>query len=271
MALGKYQVAGCGIAYLLAAVAAFGADEFDARDLSGNWSRQSAIVTFGNVPGARRAPDNRPLPDVEPVAEPPFTQRGRELYLANRPSYGANSREFERNDPIGRCTPGGIPRNLNAEIIEPHDTFELVHLGDRVIQFFEYRHDWREIWLDGRDLPAPDDVYPTWNGFSVGRWEEDVLVVETIGFDDRTWLDKYGYPHSESMHLEERYRLVDAETLELTMVISDPEIYTAPWQSDRKTFQLDRDKHHQWDEQIYCVPDDELAFQETFQPGRTAE
>jgi hypothetical protein len=101
---------------------------------------------------------------------------------------------------------------------------------------FEYRHDWREIWLDGRALPAGDALYPKWNGFSVGRFEGDELVVDSVGFDSRSWLDKLGYPHSENMRVEERYRRVDADTLELAITITDPEYYSEPWRSDVKRF-----------------------------------
>ncbi len=246
-------------------------DVFNPRDFSGNWERESAVAAYSNVPGSYRSPSNQQLPDQGRTAEPPFTDEGRRRYLANEPGYGPNRREFERNDPLGRCEPPGIPRNLIAEIFEPHDTFEIVQSGDRIFQFFEYRHDWREIWLDGRELPALEDVWPTWNGFSVGRFEGDTLVVETIGFDARTWLDKYGHPHSEQMRLEERYRLLDAQTLELTMTIWDPEIYSEPWQSDSKIFSLNRQRHDGWDEQIYCIPADEFSLQELYGTGNTIE
>ena len=99
---------------------------------------------------------------------------------------------MERNDPMGRCEPLGLVRNLNVEIIPPHSTFELVAAPGRLLQFFEYRHDWREIWMDGRALPEPSAIYPKWNGYSVGRIEGDTLIVESVGFDDRSWLDKLG-------------------------------------------------------------------------------
>jgi hypothetical protein len=104
-------------------------------------------------------------------------------------------------------------------------------------------------------------VEPTWNGTSVGKWEGDVFVVDSMGFDDRTWLDKFGYPHSENMKLQERYRRIDADTLELTMTITDPEMYTRPWVSDTKLFRLDRAKSSRWDEQIYCVPHRRIQIQ----------
>lgn len=192
------------------------------------------------------------------------------MYEANKPGYGPRA-SATRNDPLGRCEPLGIPRHLNAEILVPHNTLEIVQLPNRIIQFFEYRHDWREIWMDGRELPAFEDTWPTWNGISVGRMEGDTLVVESIGFDERTWLDKYGYPHSEQMRLIERYRRIDADTLELKMTIVDPVVYTRPWHSDTKIFRLNREKYHDFDEQIYCIPADEFTFQELMDTGNLIE
>ena len=159
------------------------AADFDPLDFSGDWERETGIIAFANVPGASRSPANVPMPDQGSTQEPPFTEEGRRIYLENMPGYGPNRREFERNDPIGRCEPAGIPRNLIVEIIEPHDTFEIVQMDDRIFQFFEYRHDWREIWMDGRELPTLEETWPKWSGSSVGRFEGNTLIVESIGFD----------------------------------------------------------------------------------------
>lgn len=236
---------------------------FDARDISGHWNRATPIESFTNTPGSTRdgGRDTR---------EAPFTALGRELFAANLPGYGPR-RQMQRNDPLGRCEPMGLPRHLNTEIVAPHATFEMVVTPNRVLQFFEYRHDWREIWMDGRALPALEDTYPKWNGFSVGRWEGDTLVVESIGFDARSWLDKLGYPHSEEMRLTERYRRVDADTLELTMTVTDPLVYTEPLQSDLKVFKLNRDKSRGWDEQIYCIPAEEMSYQDLMGTGNVIE
>jgi hypothetical protein len=91
---------------------------------------------------------------------------------------------------------------------------------------FEKR--WRVIWTDGRQLP--DNPDPRWYGYSVGRWEDDTtFVVETVGMDDRTWVDNSGYPHSTSLRVTERYQRVSQNTLELTVTIDDPLVYTKPW------------------------------------------
>ena len=235
----------------------------DPRDLTGHWDRVSSIVSFANVPtGAAK--------DIPGAVEAPFTPEGRKRYEANKPGYGPR-RSTQRNDPLGRCEPPGLVRLLNAEIIEPHNTWQIVQASNRILQFFEYRHDWREIWMDGRTLPSAADAHPKWNGYSVGRWDGDTLIVESLGFDERSWVDKFGYPHSEQMRLEERYRRIDADTLELTMTITDPIIYAKPWVSDAKRFRINREKAKSWDEQIYCVPAEEFAFQRLIQSGNVIE
>ena len=232
---------------------------FDPSDLSGDWERTTPIVSFGNVPTG--APNEDPA-----AAEASFTEEGRAMYDANMPGYGPR-RALQRNDPLGRCEPAGIPRNVNVEIVPPHSTFEIVQTPGRIFQFFEYRHDWREIWMDGRELPSVDELGTRWQGYSVGRMEGDTLVVETIGIDERSWLDKFGYPHSGKMRLEERYRRLDADRMELAMTIIDPIVYSEPFESDRKIFVLNREKASDWDEQAYCVPEEELAFQKLIESG----
>jgi hypothetical protein len=241
-----------------------GATAQPARDLAGHWDRSSTLESFANTPGGTR--DN-----AQPGArEAPFTPAGREAFEANEPGYGPR-RAMQRNDPMGRCEPLGLVRNLVTEIVAPHATFEIVQTPTRIVQIFEYRHDWREIWLDGRTLPAGDDLYPKWNGFSVGRWQGDELVVESAGFDARTWLDKLGYPHTENMRVEERYKRVDAETLELVVTVTDPEFYTEPWRSDVKRFRANAAKARRWDEQIHCVPAEEMTYQDLVGTGNAID
>src|SRR5688500_5166082 len=121
--------------------------ELDARDLAGHWDRSSALESFANTPGGTRANE---LPGAR---EAPFTPAGRAAFDSNKPGYGPR-RAMQRNDPMGRCEPLGLVRNLVAEIVAPHATFEIVQTPTRILQLFEYRHDWREIWLDGRALPG---------------------------------------------------------------------------------------------------------------------
>src|SRR5437762_3470543 len=86
---------------------------------------------------------------------------------------------------------------------------------------------YRQVFLDGRALePAPN---PSWMGYSVGHWERDTLVVESFGFNDRTWLDHDGHPHTEALRTTERYRRPDFGHLEIEVTLSDPAAYARPW------------------------------------------
>jgi len=237
---------------------------FPARDFSGHWDRSSGVESFANTPGGTR--DN----EQPGSREAPFTPAGRAAFAANKPGYGPR-RAMQRNDPMGRCEPLGLVRNLVTEIVAPHATFEIVQTPTRIVQHFEYRHDWREIWMDERALPEGDGLYPKWNGFSVGRFDGDELVVESVGFDARSWLDKLGYPHSEDMHVEERYRRLDADTLELVITIKDAAMYAEPWRSDAKRFRRNSAKTARWDEQIYCVPAEEMTYQDLVGTGNVID
>ena len=83
----------------------------------------------------------------------------------------------------------------------------------------------------------PRTCSPLWMGHSIGSWEGDTFVVDTVGINDRTWIDRMGHPHSDALHFVERFRRVAYNTLELEMTIDDPKAYTAPWTA-QKVFQL---------------------------------
>ena len=128
------------------------------------------------------------------------------------------------NDPLDSCDPAGFPRNLLFEL----RPLQVVQTPNQVLMLYQYQRVWRVIWTDGRDLPKDPD--PRWYGYSVGQWEDDsTFVVETVGMDQRTWLDNAGDPHSSELRVEERYHRVDHDTLELTVKIDDPKAYTEPW------------------------------------------
>ena len=115
----------------------------------------------------------------------------------------------------------GMPR----AILYP-DPVEFVVLPDRIYQHFEWGYGLRTIWMDGRKPLSPDDVdIPRWWGYAAGRWDGNTLVVSSTGYDERTWLDYFGYPHSEQMVLEERYTRINYDTLELKMTVTDPKYY----------------------------------------------
>lgn len=133
--------------------------------------------------------------------------------------------------------------------------FEIIQIPNRVIMFFEHNRHWRTIWTDGRKLPEDPD--PSWMGNSIGRWEGDTFVVESNGFNDISWLDFYGHPHSEKMHLTERYRRVDRDTLEIAVTINDRMAYTRPWVNAPKQYNFKPD----WEiGEHYCVIDKENSY-----------
>ena len=101
--------------------------------------------------------------------------------------------------------------------------------------FFEFNHFVRQIYTDGRKHFT--DLGPTWMGDSIGAWQGDTLVVDTIGFNDKTWIDRMGHPHSEDLHVVERIRRVSQDTLQIDLTINDPKAYTKPW-GGRLNFQL---------------------------------
>ena len=125
---------------------------------------------------------------------------------------------------------------MTRTLIYP-DPIEFNVLPDKIIQQFERTHGVRTIWTDGRKLiDDPDQL--RWWGYSTAHWDQDTLVVNSNGFDERTWVDHFGYPHSSSIELEERYRRTAYDVLELGMTITDPKIYTKPWTSQLKRFRL---------------------------------
>lgn len=133
---------------------------------------------------------------------------------------------------------------------------ELVQLPGRVLQFWEREHEWRSIWTDGRQLPS--DADPAWYGYAVGHWEaDDTLIVESAGFNDKTWLGSTGYPHSEDMRVTERYQRVDHDTILYDITVSDPKAYTQPIVGPHRPMKL-RPKDKIVEE--ICVPLEEKSF-----------
>ena len=99
--------------------------------------------------------------------------------------------------------------------------------------------DYRIFYMDGRD--HPDDImdYPEWMGHSIGRWEDDTLVVDTIGIRPETWLDRGGLQHSEQLRLIERFDKTGADTFTWTVTVEDPVFFTKPWTYQREVERLD--------------------------------
>jgi hypothetical protein len=156
----------------------------------------------------------------------PLTPWGEEVSKTHRSGDGIRMVPIEQiNDPLSvMADPAGFPRTLLFEL----RPFQVVQTENQVLMLYMFEKRWRVIWTDGRELPVDPD--PRWYGYSVGRWEDDsTFVVETVGMDDRTWLDNAGSPHSEDMRVEERYHRVNRTTMELTVTIDDPTTYTTAW------------------------------------------
>ena len=126
------------------------------------------------------------------------------------------------NHPVSRCLPPGVPLSYTAGA-----PFKIVQTADLVVILYEYANSFRQVFMDGRALPR--DPQPTWVGYSVGRWDSDALVVETTGFNDRTWLDGVGHTHTEALRVTERLRRRDIGHLEIQITIDDAGAYMKPW------------------------------------------
>jgi hypothetical protein len=178
-----------------------------ARDLTGLWDASQA----GAVPK---------------LAPSPMTAWGQEHARNNKAGSGPRAVPVaEMNDPLSTiCAPSGFPRILLFEF----RPFQVLQTPNQVLMLYMFEKRWRVIWTDGRELPKDPD--PRWYGYSVGKWEDDnTFVVQTIGMEDRTWLDNDGDPHSENLRVEERYHRSGYNSLELTVTITDPTAYTKPW------------------------------------------
>jgi len=141
--------------------------------------------------------------------------------------YDYNSENLSKYDPEGYCLPPGGPRMMAT----PYP-MEIVQLPEqqRILMIFEgATHIWREIYMDGRPHPEGDALNPTYLGHSVGRWEGDTLVVDVVGFNEETWLDYFGHPHTDRLHIVERFSRPDKHTLHYEALIDDPGAYTRPW------------------------------------------
>jgi hypothetical protein len=158
------------------------------------------------------------------LEEPPMTAWGQEQFKAAKSSFGTAAYPLaETNDPLYHaCTPPGLPRVY----LHPFP-LQIVQTPSEVLVLFEYDSIRHQIFTDGR--PHDTTLGPLWMGDSIGHWEGDTLVADTINFNDKTWLDRIGHPHSAALHVVERIRRKDHEHLEDDITIEDPKAYTQPW------------------------------------------
>ena len=128
-----------------------------------------------------------------------------------------------RDDPETRCLPAGVPRTTAAGALPSR----IVQTPSMIVILHETKMLFRQIYMDGRTLRK--DSNPTWMGYSTGSWDGDTLVVKTTGFNDKTWLDDLGHPHSDKMIVTERYHRPDYGHLILDITVEDEIAYTRPW------------------------------------------
>lgn len=190
-------------------------------DLSGVWDRgmpPGAPMPRGGGFGTPPAPGPRPfqnLPSMLPDGLPfqPWAAELRKQRLA----------ENSKDHPDAHCLP------LHPVQLHSHpQPRKIVQTSGLVLIIYEANQGLRQIFTDGRPLPN-NDPEPWWFGYSVGKWEGDTLVAETIGFRDKGWLDEEGTPVTTSGKLTERFRRLNYGTLEITITIDDPKTFTKPW------------------------------------------
>lgn len=203
------------------------------------WCGLSAHVTAQNQP-APRMPNGKPdlsgvwerpyVPDMtkngrgqQGHAELPFTPAG----LADWTSYDAANGDY-----TGSCMPYGLIRSVNS----PYPV-QIIQNDKYVALLFETNTWFHVVPIDGRSHPKEPE--PTWFGHSIGKWDGDTLVIDTLGFNGYTRLDTIGHPHSDALHMIQTLRRADAQRLEYTVTIDDPKMYTKPWKNER-TFTLSK-------------------------------
>ena len=214
---------------------------FGPRDLSGVWGNNGM--------------------ELDLTTFPPLTAWGKQQYDATRTDETPDGTPISNSkDGMLICDPLGYPR-LSAY----NYGFQFAMLPDRVVQFFEWGHTWRDIWTDGRQLPA-DPPQPRWNGYAVGKWEGDTFVIESNGYDERSWLSedrrdrRWGFPHSDELKVVERYKRTSFGTLEAELTIVDPKTYKKPW-TTRGTINLTPGTEL-WE--YMCVPSESELFNQQY-------
>jgi hypothetical protein len=240
-------------------------------DLSGFWDRRGPKPT--SLAAAICGPAG------ECGAESGRAQRGAELSegapmypwaeeLRNSVMQGADSVQYRLRDDkdpkFSGCMPSGPTRLMN--VLNGLGSFEIRQFPDAVFILFEEDHWVRRIYTDGREHP---DNYPvTWMGHSIGKWDGDTLVVDTVKISEKTMIDSLGHPHSDAYHLVERIRRPDRNTMELEFTVDDPKAYTKPW-SGKRVYELQPPGYRIFDEVVceellkmgthYSVPDEKVS------------
>ena len=178
------------------------------------------------VPLAAQSPSsNRDLTGVWIGPYTPNLAQG--LALPFRPgAESAFKNHRGEDDPTARCLPPGVPRALGSPF-----PIEILQDASSVTILYEYMHLIRRIPTDGRK--HDEDLDLTFMGDSVAKWDGDTLVVDVVGFNDRTWIDTQGHQHSDALHVVERFRRTGPDAIAYSVTIDDPKTYTQPWTASR--------------------------------------
>jgi hypothetical protein len=160
------------------------------------------------------------LSDADRVA--PFQPWSKAVYLHRQ-------RTLLADDPAARCLPPGGPRGFHTA--NGFQFVEQPELGRILVLFGGGNRNWRVINTDGRPAALAAEAVPSYYGTSVGRWEKDTLIVDSVGFNERFWITSGGLPHTEALHLTERFSRPDLNTLRYDVTIDDPRTYTRSWRA----------------------------------------
>jgi hypothetical protein len=136
--------------------------------------------------------------------------------------YKERQENFAKDRPSGRCLPHSVT-DFDAHFTPR----KIIQIPGLIAMLFESYHSYRQIFTDGRPLPEVSEA--AWLGYSVGKWEGDTLIVNTIGINEKTWLDDSGHPHSDALHIIERFRRPDFGHMEVQLTIDDSKAYARPW------------------------------------------
>ena len=184
--------------------------------MRGNWDEANAGLGVGG------SGKNPAAPAVLSSNDRPAGREGAPYqdWAAKRVLESFNRRGID--DPTALCLPAGVPRSVMLGLFPQ----KIVQTPRELVILYEYMNTFRVITLNGKH---PDDLLPSYMGDSVGRWEGDTLVVDVIGFNDKTWLAGTGTFHSEDLHVTERYTRVDKDRIDYEVTMVDPKVFTKPW------------------------------------------
>jgi hypothetical protein len=206
-------------------------------DVSGSW-------------GGNLTPERGEIPALTPL--------GQKIFSTHKPETEVGT--GHSNDPMNTCDPLGLPRNT---VFETRGLAFATMGPDRIAVLHQYQRVWRYAWIDGKHvLPTKfdtnDGVASRFYGYSIGRWEDDhTLVINTVGLNPDTWLDKAGHPHSVDAKITERYTRVDHNHMQMVVTVDDPTVYTKPFVLSKNEYRWIPDQEA---EEQFCVPSEMIRY-----------